>query len=101
MASSTQMMSVKTWGVQTTPATVCTFWTTSARPFSFQTQCVKVYVYQMQTRSVRAFAFVVLPYLPRSGKRNVGSHATPNLTWLCVCVLDKNGHRISLPRDEC
>jgi hypothetical protein len=107
-ASSTQTTSVKACGVRTTPATVRGFRTTSATAFSFQTpsvktysfqtQSVKAYVYQTQTQSVRAFAFVELPYLPSSGQRMSVHMPLPTRR---VCVLDEDGHRISLPHDEC
>jgi hypothetical protein len=45
----------------TTPTTVRAFRKTSGWAFAFQTQSVKACVYQMQTRSVQAFAFVALP----------------------------------------
>jgi hypothetical protein len=65
---------------------------TSARAYAFQTQSVKAFSFQ--TQSVKAFAFVALPI-------HISSHAAPNSMRLRVCVLDEDGHRISLPRDKC
>jgi hypothetical protein len=86
------------FGIRTTSARVFAFQTQSVKAYSFQTASVKAYVYLTQTPSVKAFAFVALPYLPIT---HVSSHAAPDSTRPRVCVLDEDGHRISLPRDEC
>jgi hypothetical protein len=103
-----QTTSVKTRGVLTTSATGRAFQSTSASAFSFQmlsveaysfqTQNVKVYIYQTQNRSVKAFAFMALPYLPSSGQRMSVHMPLPTR---CVWVLDEDGYHISLPRYEC
>jgi hypothetical protein len=80
------------FGIRMTSARPFAFQTQSVKANSFQTTSVKAYVYQ--TRSVSAFAFVALPI-------HISSDAAPNSMRLRVCVLDEDGHRISLPHDEC
>jgi len=79
---------VKAYGVRTTPATAYAFPTNIVSAFAFATLRIKACLptgataYTFQTTLVKA-------------------HTAPIVRQLGICVLIEDGHRISLPGDEC